>query len=193
MSNQFAENIFQKIVQDAAAKVPVDDESGEEENEEKVEVKLERKITPLVLPQIDFADNFDITVMRAKASECDYLTDEEVIQDCGKLTRFVDEKMLFLFKSYDATSHAYLIKLKTRNEMKSLFSSICLNYGEKDYHTVWHVFEKFFGYFGVMGIEFSGETKPKFFNIFRGFHYQTNEEVNLEIVQPFLEFVGETI
>ena len=196
MNDIYAEFKQMSIQSEEAAETQ--NESNEAETEDKKSVDKEDEL--VLLPDVDFADDFAIRDIRLKAST--YANDWDVVLDLGRILRFVDvNHMIFAIKTFNSSISAFGIELITYPAVKNLLKSIHLEYDEKDIYTVFDVLHKNLEHFSVSGIVFQErvieDKPPRVFNLFCGWRFDPEPPVELgdtkDLLKPFLCFVHQVI
>jgi hypothetical protein len=120
-------------------------------------------------------------------------SDDKVLVNCSKLLRYLHQDNVFVFKAWNSGTKSFEIKLMKWSEMKAILSVIQLNYADVEKYTVWDCLVKHIDMFAIQGLEFSPENHENFFNQFRGWYYDSDGDVQFDIIKPFLKFVAEVI
>jgi hypothetical protein len=121
--------------------------------------------------------------------EVDYASDEDVARYLGRLLRYIAQGSTFVFKFWSAVTLAFQNSFVGKSKMKEDLSMIKLNYGETEKYSVWDVFCKYYSWFTVMGVHFSVRIDNGLYNLFRGWKYYTEEEVDFKLLESHIQFI----
>jgi hypothetical protein len=139
---------------------------------------------------IDLKDAFSIMDIINPAAP--YSNDDDVVRDLGRVVRYMVEGSTFIYKSWSSATSSFENKFVPKNQMKQDLMMIKLSYGETDWYSVWHVFEKYFKFFTVMGTCFSKEDQICTYNFFRGWYYGSGL-MNSALLKTHIQFIFQII
>lgn len=146
------------------------------------------------LCDIDLNEDFDMNTMIVKAEKHEYKNMNDVLVDLSKVIRRIDsDSIMYVKKIYDIHSKRYTISFVNQTTMKDMLKSIRLWKDEKKYVTAWNVVEQNAGKLSVKGVKFNTDDKQTFYCHFHGYKYNILDSVNVELIQPFLNFINEVI
>ena len=148
----------------------------------------------VTLCDIDLNEEFDMNTMINKAERHEYKNINDVLVDLSKVIRRIDsDTIMYIKKIYDIYSKRYTITFVNQTLMKDMLKSIRLWKVDNKMLTAWNVLEQNAGKLSVKGVKFFTDDKKTFYCHFHGYKYNVLENVNVKLIQPFLNFINEVI
>ena len=160
----------------------------------------EEEIKPLlngddiIIHKIDFKSNFTMSDIRSKAANGLYKDHKQVVEDLSKVLRFIDNgSLMFIQKAKNVHTKTFAIQYVTVKDMKTSLNLIKLWRNESGkIDTAFNSFEKFVHKLSIAGIKFISDESD-IFSTYQGLKYNINEEVNEELIKPFLDLINDVI
>ena len=155
---------------------------------------IKNEADEIIINNIDLNDNFTITNISSKAEKHMYKTYKEIVEDLSKVIRFVESNnLMFIIKTYDIHNNKYVISYMTNTNMKEMLKMIKLWNDERKTITAYDAFIAYKSKLTVKGVKFYSNNDKDIFSIFQGFKYNTVENINMSIIDNFLNMIKEVI
>lgn len=151
---------------------------------------------------IDFYDKFTLYDIIEKKSNDEYLTNrgldvKGIIDDLRRcLVVSMSDPITYVLKTYDSLKDIQTVNYKSRDEASKILKDIIVGEIAIDrkmqFVSLWDIYFNNQKLFMVRGLRFYS-TDPTVYSYFKGYPYQKVDEVNMDLIQPFLDHIRKII
>ncbi|KAA6379816.1 MAG: hypothetical protein EZS28_024658 [Streblomastix strix] len=160
-----------------------------EQKRQKQKIELIDKVNKQM---IDLKDPFLLMPhLQEKAIKGEYKDESELMQDLMRVmcyTSAKDGSAMYMVKQWDLATEINTVSYMSEQNVRSLMNKVIWKKNKKTYD----IFHEFNHLFHKIGIKFYSKN-PNEFSIFQGLKYNVLEQVDISIIEQFLELVKDTI
>lgn len=177
------------------------DDYNDSEEEEVNEEVCEKRVT------IDIRDDFGLADIIDKIKNNEYkkgkrrsgkINVDLIVEDLKRcLVIILNINPIFIVKDYDADNKVYKLSYTNQNTVSStlgliIVGKVRINGIKKKSATLWDIVKGYLSEFKFKGSTFYSR-EPGVFSLFRGYDYKVLDDVDMDLISPFLNHIREVI
>ncbi|KAA6388956.1 MAG: hypothetical protein EZS28_015519 [Streblomastix strix] len=142
---------------------------------------------------IDLTDQFELADIQTKIGKGENECVEDIISAMTKIMRYIhSDTVTFLFKQYDNLEKKYIFVWNSKSCAQDILNMIPAHFYRKKSKTLWQLAITCNQILLVKKIEFKSE-ETDVFSMFQGWKYHEHEEINMDLIQPYLDHIKQVI